>query len=88
MKTLLKCSLIVSAIVLSGSAVAEDGSDQTPLVRYFLQPNDSAEGINERFAEMLNREPTAAGEEQQADKPEPEEYRSPERPYPQDRYQQ
>jgi hypothetical protein len=87
MKTLLKCSLMVSALVLSGSALTEDGFEQTPMAQ-FLTPNESAEGSNERFAEMLEREPTAAGEEQQADESEPENYRSPERPDPQDSYQQ
>lgn len=86
MKMLLKCALMVSAIVLSGSVVAEDGSDQTPLVRYFLQPNTSGDG-GERFAEMLERHPTAAGEEEREDT-EPKQYRSPEQPYLQDDYQQ
>ena len=86
MKTLLKCSLMVSALVLSGSALAEDGFDYTPLAQFLMPPNESAEGSSERFAEMLERQPTAAGK-QQRDEAEPEEYRSPERPYQQDDYQ-
>ena len=87
MKTLLKCSLMVSILILSGSALAEDGFEQTPMAQFLMPPNESAEGSNERFAEMLEREPTAAGQEQQTDELEAEEYRSPERQYPQDSYQ-
>ena len=87
MKTLLKCSLMVSAMVLSGSALAEDGFDQTPMAQFLMSPGESAKGSNERFAEMLEREPTAAGQEQQTDEQEAEEYRSPERPDAQDSYQ-
>ena len=86
MKTLLKCSLMVSILILSGSALAEDGFDQTPLAQFILPPSESAEGSNERFAEMLEREPTAAGQEQHADEQESEEHRSPERPDSQDGY--
>ncbi len=73
MKTLLTCALMASALVLSGSAMAEDGFDQTPLARQISQHDDSADGgsESERFAETLERQPTAAGRQ-----PEPEESES------------
>jgi hypothetical protein len=65
MKTLLKCALMASALILSGSAMAGDGFDQTPLARQILQHDDSVDGgsgsESERFADMLERRPTAAG---------------------------
>ena len=87
MKTLLKGSLMVLAIALSGAAMAEDGFDYTPLAQFLMPPNESAEGSSERFAEMLEREPTAAGQKRHTDDSEQENYRSPERQRSQDGYQ-
>ena len=78
MKMLLKCSLIISAIALSGSAMAEDGFDQTPLGRSFMQHNQSANDNSGRFAEMLERQPTAAGQQQERSDSKSEQHRSPE----------
>nr|WP_298164428.1 hypothetical protein [uncultured Pseudomonas sp.] len=75
MKTLLKCALMASALVLSGSAMAEDGFDQTPLARQVSQHDESADGSSERFAEMLERQPSAAGQQPEPDESEPRQHR-------------
>lgn len=79
MKMLLKCSLIVSAIALSSFAMAEDGFDQTSLGRSFIQPNESANVHSGRFAEMLERQPAAAGQQQERSDSKSGQHRSPER---------
>nr|WP_298139380.1 hypothetical protein [uncultured Pseudomonas sp.] len=79
----MKILMMVLAIALSSVAMAEDGFDQTPLAQALLS-DESADGSNQRFAQMLERQPTAAGKQQEHDEKRPEEYRSPERPSWQD----
>lgn len=77
MKTLLTCALMASALLVSGSAIAEDGFDQTPLARQILQHDASADGSSEseRFAETLERQPTAAGRQPEPEESEPRQHR-------------
>lgn len=74
MKTLLKCALMASALILSGFAAAEDGFDQTPLARYVSQHDESADGSDERFTQMLERQPTAAGQQPERSETESRQY--------------
>nr|WP_298113854.1 hypothetical protein [uncultured Pseudomonas sp.] len=77
MKTLLTCALMASALLLSSSAMAEDGFDQTPLARQISQHDDSADGgsESERFAETLERQPTAAGRQPESEESESRQHR-------------
>lgn len=65
MKTLLKCSLLLAACAFStGNMFAEESFSNYMRLEKFVYSQENSTNSGERFAKLLEKQPTAAGQQQ------------------------